>query len=50
MEEIKNKTSAVSSDDIDRKQMQKAALIKMLAMIVLVAVIIIFHSMHMITK
>lgn len=50
MEEIKNKTSAVSSDDIDRKKMQKAALIKMLAMIVLVAVIIIFHSIAWFTS
>lgn len=50
MEEIKNKTSAVSSDDIDRKKMRKAALFKMLAMIVLVAVIIIFRSIAWFTS
>ena len=45
MEETKNKTSAVSSDDIDRKKMQKAALIKMLAMLVIIIVVIVFGSL-----
>ena len=49
MKKNMNTSSAALTED-DRRKMRKAALIKMLAMGVFVVVVMIFGSMHMITK
>ncbi len=48
MKKNMNNSAALTEDE--RRKMRKAALIKMLAMGVFVVVVMIFGSMHMITK
>ena len=45
-----NLANSASEEILERKKMQKAALIKIGAMLVLSVILFIFISMHMITK